>query len=180
MKRSPLSRPASDEDARPPCGGMPRKRREKMLDAGEIRLLALHFLSQNPGHGYELIKQIEDLSKGEYTPSPGIIYPNLTLLEEMELIAVTDPQATRKAYRLEQKGRELLEQSQPALHDIVRRLGTLAILVHNRSLPDVDRAIRSLKTALNARLSQADIDRQTLYAIVDALDEAVKKIERSG
>ncbi|WP_230320645.1 PadR family transcriptional regulator [Erwinia sorbitola] len=156
-----------------------RKRREKMLDASDIRLLLLHFLSINPAHGYELIKAVEDLSKGEYSPSPGIIYPNLQLLEEMEYIAVVDALATRKAYRLEAKGEEQLQQHAQGLTAIIQRLSTLAVLVNNRSLPDVERAIHNMKTALNFRLSQEGISQETLFAIVDALDDAAKKIERS-
>lgn len=174
MKSEP-SLCASDSGARPGR----RKRREKMLDASDIRLLMLHFLSQQPAHGYELIKAVEDLSKGEYTPSPGIIYPNLTLLEEMECIAVVDPLAARKAYCLEAKGREQLSQHRATLATIIQRLSTLAVLVNNRSLPDVERAIHNMKTALNFRLSQEGISQQTLFAIIDALDDAAKKIERS-
>lgn len=150
-----------------------------MLDAGDIRLLFLHFLSLKPAHGYELIKAVEELSKGEYTPSPGIIYPNLTLLEEMECIAVVDAGSARKSYRLEPKGAEALQQNASALAAILQRLSSLAVLVNNRSLPDVERAIHNMKTALNIRLSQEGLSQQTLYAIIDALDEAAKKIERS-
>lgn len=156
-----------------------RKRREKMLDASDIRLLLLHFLGQRPAHGYELIKAVEELSKGEYSPSPGIIYPNLQLLEEMECIAVVDAQAARKAYRLEEKGAEELQQHQAHLATITQRLSTLAVLVNNRSLPDVERAIHNMKTALHSRLSQEGLSQQTLFAIIDALDDAAKKIERS-
>ncbi|MBP2156552.1 PadR family transcriptional regulator [Erwinia rhapontici] len=159
--------------------GHRRKRREKILDASDIRLLLLHFLSHNAAHGYELIKAVEELSKGEYSPSPGIIYPNLQLLEEMECIAVVDGQATRKAYRLEEKGTEQLQQHAAALVSIIQRLSTLAVLVNNRSLPDVERAIHNMKTALNVRLSQDGISQQSLFAIIDALDDAAKKIERS-
>lgn len=150
-----------------------------MLDGSDVRLLVLHFLSQNQAHGYELIKAIEELSRGEYTPSAGIIYPSLTLLEETEMISAVDPQAARKAYRIEPQGRAWLLTHQADLTTIVQRLSSLAVLVYNRSVPEVERAIHNLKTALNSRLSQQDISQQTLYAIVDALDEAAKKIERS-
>ncbi|WP_428946106.1 PadR family transcriptional regulator [Pantoea sp. FN060301] len=156
-----------------------RKRREKMLDAGDIRLLILYFISQGAAHGYELIKSIEDLSKGEYTPSPGLIYPNLTLLEEMECISVTEPQATRKAYRLAEKGQQQLIQGNAALEAILERLSSLAVLVTNRSRPEVERAINNMKSALNSRLSGATLSTQTLHTIIDALDEAARKIERS-
>lgn len=150
-----------------------------MLDGSDIRLLVLHFLSQGEAHGYELIKAVEELSRGEYSPSPGLIYPSLTQLEETAMIAAVDPQAARKAYRLTQPGRDWLGQHHAELAIVVQRLSSLAVLVHNRSVPEVERAIHNMKTALNTRLSQQDIALETLYAIVDALDEAAKKIERS-
>ncbi|MBK0002169.1 PadR family transcriptional regulator [Erwinia sp. S38] len=179
MKRPQFPFTSSDSEPRTACVSQRKKRREKMLDGSDIRLLVLHFLSQGDAHGYELIKAIEDLSKGEYTPSPGIIYPSLTLLEETAMIAAIDPQAARKAYRLEPQGRDWLQRNQPDLVIIMQRLSSLAVLVHNRSVPEVERAIHNMKTALNSRLSQQDISQETLYAIVDALDEAAKKIERS-
>lgn len=179
--KHPQSSPArqSDELRRSAHGGMRRKRRDKMLDAHDIRLLILHFLSQNAAHGYELIKSVEELSKGEYAPSPGIIYPSLTLLEEAGYIHALDERATRKAYTLAEPGRTLLQQRQADLTAIIERLTSLTILVNNRSIPEVERAINNMKTALNARLAQKDLSRQTLHAIIDAMDEAAKKIERS-
>lgn len=162
----------------PGCGSR-KKRREKMLDASDIRLLILHFISQGAAHGYELIKSIEELSRGEYSPSPGIIYPNLTLLEEIACIESLDPQAARKAYSLTEEGKRQLGEGQAALQLIVSRLSSMAILVNNRSIPEVERAINNMRTALNLRLSQPDLPRQTLYDIIDALDEAARKIERS-
>ena len=156
-----------------------RKRREKMLDASDIRLLILHFIAQGAAHGYELIKSIEDLSKGEYSPSPGIIYPNLTLLEETDCVAVADPHATRKAFRITGPGRCLLDENQPALTEIVSRLSSMAVLVNNRSIPEVESAIYAMKMALNSRLSQQTLSGETLHAIVDALEDAARKIARS-
>ncbi|MEY8769379.1 PadR family transcriptional regulator [Erwinia sp. DT-104] len=162
-----------------PASAARRKRREKMLDASDVRLLLLHFIAQGAAHGYELIKTIEELSKGEYSPSPGIIYPNLTLLEEMECIESRDPQAARKAYSLTREGERQLAEGQETLHDIINRLSSMAILVNNRSIPEVERAINNMRMALNMRLSQSALPQQTLYDIIDALDEAARKIERS-
>lgn len=164
--------------ARGGCGGR-RKRREKMLDASDIRLLMLHFLAQNDAHGYELIKSIEELSKGEYSPSPGIIYPNLTLLEEMDAIRVVDSQASRKAYTLNAAGRALLAEQQAPVEHIIERLSSLAILVNNRSIPDIDHAIHRMRSVLNNRLSQEAISAEALENIVDALNAAADKIAAS-
>ncbi|PKH22357.1 transcriptional regulator [Enterobacterales bacterium CwR94] len=150
-----------------------------MLDAGDLRLLILHFLAKGPAHGYELIKAIEDLSKGEYSPSPGMIYPNLTQLEESGFILAVDEEAARKAYRLHAAGADWLAANQTACDEVTSRLNALAILVDNRSRPEVERAINNMRSALNTRLAQADISRDSLHALIDALDEAAKKIERS-
>lgn len=178
MKQDPAFSCHQDSAPRSGCGGR-RKRREKMLDASDIRLLMLHFLAQNDAHGYELIKSIEELSRGEYSPSPGIIYPNLTLLEEMDAIRVVDAQASRKAYRLNEAGRAMLMEQQAHIEHLIERLSSLAILVNNRSIPDVDQAIYRMRTALNSRLSQENISAEALALIVNTLNEAAEKIASS-
>ncbi|MCZ4060241.1 PadR family transcriptional regulator [Pantoea sp. LMR881] len=179
MKQDPLSSRHNDTAPRSgDCGGR-RKRREKMLDASDIRLLMLHFLAQNAAHGYELIKSVEELSKGEYSPSPGIIYPNLTLLEEMDAIHVLDAQAARKAYALNEVGREMLANNEAHVASLIERLSSLAILVNNRTLPEVEQAIHTMKTALNGRLSQQNISAKSLQLIIATLHDAAKKIAES-
>lgn len=169
---------STSSDAQAGCGGR-RKRREKMLEASEIRLLMLHFLEQRAAHGYELIKSVEELSKGEYSPSPGIIYPNLTLLEEMEAIQVVDAQATRKAYRLTPAGRAQLAEQREMVLSLIARLSSLAVLVNNRSIPAVEQAIHGLKVALNRRLAQEDISDAALQTLIQALHDAAEKITGS-
>lgn len=178
MKQDPAFSCHQDSAPRGGCGGR-RKRREKMLDASDIRLLMLHFLALNDAHGYELIKSIEELSKGEYSPSPGIIYPNLTLLEEMDAIRVVDAQASRKAYTLNAAGRALLAEQQAQITQLIERLSSLAVLVNNRSIPDVDQAIHRMRTALNGRLSQEEISPRSLEIIIEALNAAAEKIAHS-
>ena len=175
MKPYPTS---TSSDAQAGCGGR-RKRREKMLEASEIRLLMLHFLEQRAAHGYELIKSVEELSKGEYSPSPGIIYPNLTLLEEMEAIQVVDAQATRKAYRLTPAGRAQLAEQREMVLSLIARLSSLAVLVNNRSIPAVEQAIHGLKVALNRRLAHEDISDAALQTLIQALHDAAEKITGS-
>ena len=55
----------------------------RRVGAGDLQLVVLHLISQRPRHGYEIIKAIEELSFGFYAPSPGVIYPALTYLEEL-------------------------------------------------------------------------------------------------
>jgi DNA-binding PadR family transcriptional regulator len=169
----------SDNAQRAMCAGARKKRRERMLDASDIRLLMLHFLANGSAHGYELIKSVEELSKGEYSPSPGIIYPNLTLLEEMDAIRVVDAHASRKAYALNEGGKVLLAENGDNITIIIERLTSLAILVNNRSIPEVEQAIHHIRHTLNHRLSQQDISPEALEIVINALNEATKKIANS-
>lgn len=159
--------------------GRARHRRERLFDANDIRLLILSFLDKNSAHGYELIKSIEALAKGEYVPSPGIIYPNLTLLEEMGYIQATDSQAGKKAWQLTAEGKTSLAQQTDDVNAIISRLESMAVLGDNRRIPEVQRAIHNFRVALNTKLAKSDIPQETLHKIIDTLDQAAKDIERS-
>ncbi|WP_435930275.1 PadR family transcriptional regulator [Dryocola sp. BD613] len=159
--------------------GRGRSRRERLFDAKDIRLLILNFLSASPAHGYELIKSIEALAGGEYVPSPGIIYPNLTLLEETGAIRAAESAGGKKIWQLTQEGKTSLEQQREEVTAVISRLASLGVLGDNRRIPEVQRAIHNFKIALNTKLAKGDIPQETLYKIIDTLDRAAKDIERS-
>ena len=156
-----------------------KHRRERMFETGDIRLLMLHFLQQRSAHGYELIKAIEDLSKGEYTPSASIIYPNLTFLEEQGFITANQEEGGKKQYSITQEGMQSLAGQSDLLGSVTEKLHSLAILSNNRSILEMQRAINNMRMALNLRLAIGPIGEDTLYTITDALDRATKEIERS-
>lgn len=169
--------PDRQEAGRPE--GKARHRRERLFDAQDIRLLMLNLLSSGAAHGYELIKSIEALAKGEYVPSPGIIYPNLTLLEEMGAIRTADSAGGKKVWELTDEGKITLEQQREEVGAVIERLASLGVLGENRRIPEVQRAIYNFRVALNTRLARGDIPQETLYKIIDTLDRAAKDIERS-
>src|SRR3974390_2082631 len=76
------------------------RRGGRPFDYGELRLLALAMIAEQPRHGYELMKAIEERMGGSYSPSPGVIYPTLAWLEDMGYAAVEIEDAGRKRYRI--------------------------------------------------------------------------------
>lgn len=156
-----------------------QKRRERLLDAADARLLMLHILAQRSAHGYELIKAIEEMAGGEYAPSPSLIYPNLTLLEEMGQIAPAPDGSDKKAWQLTTAGHDALAEQQEKLTTVTARLETLAVLVANRDIPAISEAIHLMKSTLHQRLAQADLSPATLAKIVSALEKAAKEIAAS-
>jgi DNA-binding PadR family transcriptional regulator len=93
----------------------------RRLASGELQLVLLALLSQRPRHGYELIKSLEEHSGGFYSPSPGMVYPALTWLEEMGYASVT-AEGARKLYSITEGGRQYLGENQEAADTMLRQL----------------------------------------------------------
>ena len=83
-----------------PRGFGGRGGRRRLFDGYELKLLLLALLADNPAHGYDLIRQIEERTGGGYAPSPGVVYPTLTLLDEMDLIEEVKEEGARRRFRM--------------------------------------------------------------------------------
>jgi DNA-binding PadR family transcriptional regulator len=99
-------------------GGM---RTARVLGSGDLQLLILLLLSEKPRHGYEIIKAIEEHSSGAYTPSPGMVYPALTYLEEMGY-ANTTAEGAKKLYSITPEGTAYLQNNRGIADEIWQRL----------------------------------------------------------
>ncbi|RZJ81079.1 MAG: PadR family transcriptional regulator, partial [Brevundimonas sp.] len=86
----------------------------RMLGHGALKWLLLSLIGDKPSHGYELIKAVETKLGGAYSPSPGVIYPTLTLLEEMGALT-SEAEGGKKLYSITDEGRRLLEENAEAL-----------------------------------------------------------------
>lgn len=84
-------------------------RRPRFFGHGDLRLVILDILTRNASHGYELIKEIENLTQGHYTPSPGVIYPTLDYLQDQALITITEEENGRKRIAINAAGEQWLE-----------------------------------------------------------------------
>lgn len=153
-------------------------RRKRLFDQAELQVLLLALIADAPRHGYDLIREIETLAGGEYAPSPGVVYPALTYMEESGLIAPTAEGGTRKSYEAtDEGGRQALADAEKAA-ELKARLVALAEARDRVDPAPVRRAMHALKTSVIDRLSRPDADRETVLRIADAIDEATRKIER--
>ncbi|WP_298196180.1 PadR family transcriptional regulator [Novosphingobium sp.] len=166
-----------------PFGGGPfgRGRRGRMFGQGELRLLLLHLVGQGaedgPRHGYELIKAIGELTGGHYAPSPGVVYPTLSLLVDEDAIAEVGGEGSRKVFTLTEAGRAELDHRADEAAAIVERLKSHAEQRGREASPPVMRAMTNLKMALRQR-AMAGLETDTAHQIADILDEAARRIER--
>jgi DNA-binding PadR family transcriptional regulator len=160
-------------------GGGGGGRRGRMFDAGDLKLLVLKILQQAPSHGYEVIKAIGDRVGGDYSPSPGTIYPTLTLLEDLGLIKATTPDSPRKQYALTPDGEAHLAEQAEVLQRIEARLTHTRDQARARCVPDIQRAMENLKTALRLRFEgDTPPDAEALRQIAETIDRAAVEIGR--
>ncbi len=160
-------------------GGRPgRGGGRRRFDGGELRLVLLRLIADEPRHGYELIKAIEALSGGAYAPSPGVVYPTLTLLTDMALTEEQAADGTRKRFAVTDGGRALLAEEADQVADLLARLQALGERHARTDGGPIHRARANLRAAIHHRLSGAEIDAETLHAVAAILDDAAQKVER--
>jgi DNA-binding PadR family transcriptional regulator len=156
----------------------PRTSRRRLFAHGDLRLLALHLIGERPRHGYEIIKEIEELTGGSYTPSPGVIYPTLTWLEELGHVDIAVGAGTKKLHAITAEGRAHLDVYRPTLDALLARIRPLQGARTGAAAPRIASAMENLQHALKARLARGANDAQ-LELIVAAIDAAALAADKS-
>ena len=147
----------------------------RIFGPGDLRLMLLSLIAEKPRHGYELIKEIEQKFGGAYSPSPGSIYPTLTLLEELEQVRASASEGARKLFEITDQGRAYLEENRATLDGVMARMGLAARHMSGRAWPEsVHQAMHTLKHALLLRPgewteSEATRVRKILEQAVEAI-----------
>ena len=154
-------------------GGRPGR----FFDQGDLRFVILQLIADQPSHGYELIKAVETAAGGAYSPSPGVIYPTLTLLEELGYVTATDGGGGKKLYTIAPEGLAFLEANKAHVDNLKSRLAEVAAR-STASAPQILRATHNLKTALRMKLTGAPLSAEQVGAIVKLLDDTVRTIEQ--
>lgn len=155
-----------------------RGERRRMFDGGELRLVLLKLIADEPRHGYDLIRQIEELTGGSYAPSPGVIYPTLTMLDDMGLIEAQQSDGAKKLFAITDAGRAELEANSEIVEAAIARLTAVGEETQRTDSASVRRAMGNLRQVLMNRLGDRDLDNAALHDIVALIDEAAQKIER--
>jgi DNA-binding PadR family transcriptional regulator len=182
----------------------------RMLASGDLRLVALYLIEQQPRHGYDLIKAIEEKTGGFYSPSPGVVYPALTYLEEAGYVTSTTD-GNKKLYTITDEGRAHLADNRTAVESTLNYLGAISRrwsefrekfaetgqpgpgpgpgpfgrgFGPDRDIPNVDPAVndarRELKSAIAEALRGAQVDQHRLADILRRAAEDIRGLDRGG
>jgi DNA-binding PadR family transcriptional regulator len=159
-------------------GGEDLMRARRMLAQGDLRLLALALIAEAPRHGYEIIKLLEEKTADWYSPSPGIVYPTLTYLEEAGYVTAST-EGSKKLYTITDEGRAYLQSNRELVDVVLQRLTALGERVNRwrrsersergdrRTLPPlVEAAFDHLRATVGKRLENDADDEARLVEIL--------------
>ncbi len=155
-----------------------QRRAERIFDQGDLRFVILKLISEAPRHGYDIIKEIEEKVGGAYSPSPGVIYPTLTLLEEMGFVTVASAEGGKKLYSITEAGQAELAEKKAVVDGIFARMAALHERFEGPS-PRIARAMTNLGAAIGTRMRGGPVSAEQLDALVAAIDEAAHKVEKA-
>jgi DNA-binding PadR family transcriptional regulator len=148
-----------------------------MLTASELRTLLLSLIAAEPGYGYHLIRSIERQSGGEYAPSPGVIYPALTVLEELGLIAAGTGDGPRKIFTITATGKAELQSAMAEVAALKARLASLGTVDRAQDAP-VRRAMENLKMVLGNATARLESGRaHDIAALIDAVAQQIERLD---
>ena len=145
---------------------------------GDLRLVILHLIAEKPRHGYEIIKAIEEQVAGAYSPSPGVIYPTLTHLEELGYVTVSTGDGAKKLHEITAEGRAFLDANRRAVDALLARMAETSRARGGGPAPQILRAMENLKLALRLRLSRGALSDEQINAVAAAIDAAATGVER--
>lgn len=158
----------------------PGGRRGKRFASEELRLMVLSLLESEPQHGYQLIRNFAEKSGDAYSPSPGMLYPLLTMLVDMGLIEETDDETSgsRRSFALTGAGKAEVEGNREAIAELFRRLASLAEMAGRTDAGPVRRAMMNLRAATVQRMGREGASDELALDVAAVLDEAAQRIER--
>src|SRR5262245_16061344 len=170
-------------------GGGNMMRAGRMLAQGDLRLIALALIAEQPRHGYEIIKVLEDKTAGWYSPSPGIVYPTLTYLEEAGYVTA-QAEGAKKLYAITDEGRAHLDDNRDFVDAVLERLAAIGERVarmrrrfggdddgDRRGMPPLVRAaIENLREVAAKRL---DDDAEAEAKVVEVLARAAAELKKT-
>jgi DNA-binding PadR family transcriptional regulator len=151
----------------------------RMLAHGDLRLLALALIAEQPRHGYEIIKVLEDKTSGWYSPSPGVVYPTLTYLEEVGYVTA-QAQGAKKLYSITDDGRVYLDSNRAFVDAVLKRLAAVGERAGRiRETADRDQAPRGSRLVRAAFEDLRDVAVERLRADASAEAKVVEVLARA-
>lgn len=148
-----------------------RSRGPKLFDSGALRYVVLQLIAERPRHGYEIIKEIEQRVGGGYSPSPGVIYPLLAMLQDEGFVTVT-PEGNKNLHSITPEGKAHLDENKAYADAIMDRLSKKDRAGHH----DIRTAMHDLRSSLLFTLRGKRLSPEQTAKIRDILRRTVDEV----
>ncbi|MGH7678552.1 MAG: PadR family transcriptional regulator [Gemmatimonadaceae bacterium] len=155
-----------------------RGRAGRIFEQGDLKYVILRLLEEKPRHGYEIIKELEDRFGGAYSPSPGTVYPTLTMLEDLGYAKVTPDEGGRKTYVITPEGSAYLAEHSTTVDSIFERIARFVEGFLDEPMMDVNNAFRRVSRAAYSHASRNVNDKVKLQRIKEVLERAAAELEQ--
>jgi DNA-binding PadR family transcriptional regulator len=161
-----------------PRGRGHRGRGGRIFEQGDLKYVILRLLEEKPRHGYEIIKELEDRFGGAYSPSPGTVYPTLTMLEDLGYAKVTQDDKGRKTYEITPEGRAYLAEHSSTVDSIFERIGKFVEGFLDAPMMEVNNAFRRVGRAAYSHATRHVNDKARLQRVREVLERAAAELEQ--
>ncbi|UNM95581.1 PadR family transcriptional regulator [Ignatzschineria rhizosphaerae] len=156
------------------------KRLKRLFERGDLQLLILLQLKTQNAHGYELMKLINEQTAGIYEPSPGVLYPTLSMLEDQGFIEQDTSEVRRKIYRITTIGQVFLKEHYPRVEQIKARLSSIDLLQNKMGTSDgLNEAIGKFKMLIRHQICQDQLSKAQMNQIIEIIHRATDDIEKA-
>jgi DNA-binding PadR family transcriptional regulator len=148
-----------------------------MFEQGGLKFVILRLLDEKPRHGYEIIKELEERSGGRYTPSPGTVYPTLTMLEEMGFASAAVEEGGKKVYSITDAGRQHLSENKGAVDEVIDRLAQVGASIFGEQMRPAHEAMGALGRAYMHVTMHRTADPAYVTKVVEILKRAATELD---
>jgi DNA-binding PadR family transcriptional regulator len=149
----------------------------RMFEQGDLKYVILKLLEEKPRHGYEIIKELEERSGGSYSPSPGVVYPTLTLLEELGYARATPEEGGKRIFEITDEGRKYLVEHRSTVDEIFDRIAEIGGSFLSGAIVEVSQAFKDVARATFSAAPKHSRDPERMKKIREVLERAAREID---
>ncbi|HEX8944806.1 MAG TPA: PadR family transcriptional regulator [Gemmatimonadaceae bacterium] len=162
----------------PPGGhGRWRGRAARLFEQGDLKYVILRLLEEKPRHGYEIIKELESRFGGSYAPSPGTVYPTLTMLEDLGYARVVPEEGGKKIYEITDEGRKHLAEHSTTVNDIFDRIARFVEGFTDTPMTELNQAFQRLARATYKTATTHIREKETLNKLREIIQRAADEVD---
>ena len=149
----------------------------RFFEQGGLKFVILRLLDEKPRHGYDIIKELEERSGGRYTPSPGTVYPTLTMLEDMGFASAAAEEGGKKVYSITDAGRQHLAENKGAVDEVIDRLAQVGASIFGEQMRPAHEAMAALGRSYMHVTMHRTADPAYVAKVVEILGRASAELQ---